>query len=112
MRTELKSNNVRKRTVNAENGKYRLLAVMTGLFLFAGMLMIEHMALVQLTATVMFCAVCAGLLLYALMKLQVMEFQPGSFWYRLNLYVNRDTVEAASGRQAVRSMVYAMIVNK
>ncbi|MBQ3509262.1 MAG: hypothetical protein IJA90_04485 [Peptococcaceae bacterium] len=100
-----------KRRTDREAGKYRLLALMTGLFLFGGLLLIEHMPMVQLAAAVLFCIVSAVCLLYALMKLQVMEFQPGSFWYRLNLYVNRNTSAGTSGRQAARSTVYAMIIN-
>ncbi len=93
--------------------RYGLLALMAGLFLFGGLLLLEHLPLVHLAANVVFCAVCAGLLLFALMKLNVMEFQPGSFWYRVNQYVNRETTAVRrTGKQAARSTVYAMIIHK
>jgi hypothetical protein len=43
--------------------------------------------------------------------MNVMEFQPGSFWARVNQHVNREE-PAVHSRQAVRNIVYAMIVNK
>ena len=92
-------------------GKYGVLAVLMAAFFFGGLLMIEHMALVHLTLAVIFCTVSGAMLLYALMKMNVMEFQPGSFWYRVNQYVNREET-AVRGRQAARSTVYAMIVHK
>ncbi len=92
-------------------GKYGVLAVLMAAFLFSGLFMIEHMALVHLTLAVIFCTVSGSMLLYALMKMNVMEFQPGSFWDHLNQYVNRENA-AVRGRKAARSIVYAMIVNR
>lgn len=110
MRNATKQNN-RKSGYRNTNGKYGALAVLMAAFFFGAMLMVEHMALIHLTLAVIFCAVSGAMLLYALMKMNVMEFQPGSFWHQLNQYVNReDTV--VRGRQAARSIVYAMIVNK
>ena len=93
------------------NGKYGMLAMLMLVFLFGGFLLIEHMALVHLSLAVIFCAVSGAMLLYALMKMNVMEFQPGSFWARVNQYVNREE-PAVHSKQAVRNIVYAMIVNK
>ena len=95
-----------------ETRKYGVMAAAMALLLLGGLLLIEHMALVNLAGAVLFCAVCAALLLFCLMKLDVMEFQPGSFWYRLQQRVNREPDGAAAGRQAARSTVYAMIINK
>ncbi len=118
MRTERKQGlgNQVSRQAACETKRYELLAIMAGLFLFGGFLLIEHLPLLHLAATVMFCIVCAGLLLFALMKMNVMEFQTGSFWDQLNVYVNRESGVSKrgvrTGRQAARSTVYAMIINK
>ena len=95
-----------------ETRKYGVMAATMVLFLIGGLLLIDHMALVNLAGAVLFCAVCAAFLLFCLMKMDVMEFQPGSFWYQQNRRVNREESPAASGRQAARSTVYAMVMNK
>lgn len=95
-----------------ERGRYGLMAAAMVALLLGGLLLVENMALVNLAGAVLFCMVCAAVLLYCLMKLDVMEFQPGSFWYQLNQRVNSGEQPAASGRLAARSTVYAMIVNK
>ncbi len=110
MRNSMKTMN-RKREYGNKAGKYGVLAMLMAAFLFGGLLLIEHMALVQLTMAVIFCILSGAMLLYALMKMNVMEFQPGSFWDHLNQYVNREEA-SVRGRKAVRSMVYAMIVHK
>ncbi len=91
---------------------YGLLAVISTLFLFGGIAMLEQLPFVNVAAAMLFCIVNAVLLLFSLMKLDVMEFQPGSFWYRLNLYINREKPKARAKKQPAHSIVYAMLINK
>lgn len=46
---------------------------------------------------------CAVVLLFCLMKLEVMEFQKGSFWYEVNMQVNAPKQRAV----VVRNRNYA-----
>ncbi len=89
--------------------KYVVMALCMCVFLVGTLLLIEQQAGVSLFAASLFCLLCSGMLLFCLMKLNVMEFQEGSFWYRLNQAVNQSTAPQKRHRTVTqRSTRYAL----
>lgn len=71
--------------------KYGFLAFMMVFLLGVGFSFLEGNTAVNLLAMSFFGLLCSGVLLYALMKLNVMEFQAGSYWERLNQRIQGET---------------------
>lgn len=72
-----------------EQKKYGIVAGLMVLLIMGSLLWIEHMAETNVLGFVLFGFVCSAVLLYSLIKLDVMEFQPGSFWDRLCQRINQ-----------------------
>ena len=71
--------------------KYGVLAFVMVLLLGVGFSLVEGNGTVNLLGMAFFCLLCSGVLLYALMKLNVMEFQAGSYWERVNRKIQGET---------------------
>lgn len=69
--------------------KYIGLAVLMCIFLIGMLGLIEQKDGIHLLGAFFFCMICSGVLLFSLMKLNVMEFRQGTVWYRINACVNR-----------------------
>lgn len=94
-----------------ETTRYKVLAMMMALFFFGGLLRVEQ-ATVNLLHVMAFCMVSGILLLYALIKLGVMEFQPDSFWYQVEQYLNREEAPDAAKPSVQRSVLSASAAHK
>ncbi len=69
--------------------KYMGLAALMCIFIIGMLGLIEQKEDIQLLGAFFFCMICSGILLFSLMKLNVMEFRQGTVWYRINACVNR-----------------------
>lgn len=96
--------------MRATKKTYKLLAGLMAALLFTGLLQVEFFV-VNLAYAAGFFLACGSVLLYSLMKLDVMEFQKGSSMERLNRRVNgtekRERKERAQMR-ALRRQAYAI----
>ena len=79
-----------RRESKRETGKYGILAICMLCFMTGSLLLVEQQSAVSLGGCLLFCLVCSAVLLYCLMKLDVMEFTPGSFWDRINRQVQQE----------------------
>lgn len=70
--------------------KYGLVALCMCFFLMGTVALLEQRADFPLLIALLFCCVCSGVLLFCLMKLNVMEFRENTFWYRINQKVNQE----------------------
>lgn len=92
-----------------EQKKYGVLAFCMLLLLTGGLFYIESGATTRLAGFFVFCLICSAVLLYSLMKLNVMEFQPGSFWDRCNQRLNQPAKRTDSrSRQSSASLEKAV----
>lgn len=89
--------------------KYVIMALCMCFFLVGTLLMIEQQAGISLLAASLFCLVCSGILLFCLMKLNVMEFQQGTFWYRLNQAMNQSAMPQTRRKRAVQQSGYYVL---
>lgn len=89
--------------------KYVMMALCMCFFLVGTLLMIEQQSGISLLAASLFCLVCSGILMFCLMKLNVMEFQQGSFWYRLNQVVNRSAMPKPRRKAVVQQQTYYIL---
>ncbi len=94
-----------------ERRLYGLLAIVVSLFFFGGLLRMEQEH-VNLVAALLFCIVCSILLLFALIKLRAMEFQPDSIWYRIEQIINREETPLETERSAVHNLLSVLMVHK
>lgn len=78
-----------RRESKRETGKYGILAICMLCFMTGSLLLVEQQSAVSLGGCLLFCLVCSAVLLYCLMKLDVMEFTPGSFWDCINRQVQQ-----------------------
>ena len=111
-RNDGRTGTARNEEARTEKNLYGMVAALMVLFMFGAMLFVEHLPMVNLLTAALFYLVCGSLLLFSLLKLDVMEFQPGSFWYQLNQRVNREETATAASRQMARNIVYAMVTDK
>ena len=77
--------------------KYGVLAVVMMIGRIGAISAMDAVSTLGLIGMTVLFLVCSAVLLFSLMKLEVMDFQEGSFWYELNLQVN-----APKQRTAVR----------
>lgn len=75
--------------------KYAIMALCMCFFLVGTLILIEQQVGIHLFAAAVFCLACSGVLLFCLMKLDVMDFQQGTFWYRLNQAINQKNAPKA-----------------
>lgn len=78
-----------------EQRRYGILAMTMVLLLAGGLLWMEYKAEAHLLRYFLFSLTCSALLLFSLIKLDVMEFQTGSFWARVAQHLNRTVAEEA-----------------
>ncbi len=78
-----------------EQKKYGIMAAVMVLLIMGSLLWIEHRAEANVLGFFIFGFVCSVVLLFSLIKLNVMEFQPGSFWDRLSQRLNQAEDEPA-----------------
>ncbi len=87
-----------------EQKKYGIVAGLMVLLIMGSLLWIEHMAETNVLGFVLFGFVCSAVLLYSLIKLDVMEFQPGSFWDRLCQRINQSEKKQAAPQKRLFPM--------
>lgn len=68
--------------------RYGLLAVLMLAGMIGAVAALDSIPTLGLAGMVILFLVCSAVLLLCLMKLEVMDFQKGSFWYELNMQVN------------------------
>lgn len=68
--------------------KYGVLAVVMMMGMIGAISAMDAMSAPGLIGLAVLFLACSAMLLFCLMKLEVMDFQEGSFWYELNLQVN------------------------
>ena len=86
-----------------ETGKYGILAICMLCLMTGSLLLVEQQSAVSLGGCLLFCLVCSAVLLYCLMKLDVMEFTPGSFWDRINRQVQQEGRKPAGQKRQPRT---------
>ena len=84
--------------------KYGIMAAFMLLFIMGSLLWLEHMAEANVLGFFIFAFVCSAVLLFSLIKLNVMEFQPGSFWDWLSQRLNQSEGEQAVSRKRQYTM--------
>ena len=67
---------------------YGILAVMMVVGIIGTVAVLESVAAMSLFAGAVIVLICGAVLLYSLMKLEVMDFQEGSYWAKVNQRVN------------------------
>lgn len=85
--------------------KYGILAMMMVLGMYASVAVMESIPTVGIVGMALVFLACSAVLLFCLMKLEVMDFAEGSVWYALNQQVNapRRTVRTARNPRTVQS---------
>ena len=73
-----------------EKGLYKGLTILLLLYILGALSFVEYLSTVCLPMVFLFCLICGIILLFCLMKLDVMDFPSGSFWDRINQYINRE----------------------
>lgn len=68
--------------------KYGVLAVLMVIGMIGAVTALDSIPALSLFGMAALFLVCSAALLFCLMKLEVMDFQEGSFWYELNQQVN------------------------
>mgnify|MGYP003307653871 CR=1 FL=1 len=68
--------------------KYGVLAMMMMVGMIAAVSALDGVSASGIIGVAAVFLVCGAVLLFCLMKLEVMDFQEGSFWYAVNLQVN------------------------
>lgn len=82
--------NMRMNKGKNEKGLYKGMAILVLLYMFGALLFAEYLSAVHLPTVFLFLIICGIILLFCLMKLDVMDFPSGSFWDRVNQYVNQE----------------------
>jgi len=81
--------------------RYGVLAVMMIAGMIGAVAALESVPTLGLLGMAVLFLACSAVLLFCLMKLEVMDFQEGSFWYELNLQVNAPKQRRAVQRRYV-----------
>ncbi len=87
--------------------RYGVLAMIMVAGMIGAVAALDSMATLGLAGMAVLFFVCSAGLLFCLMKLEVMDFQKGSFWYELNQQVNAPKQRKAVQRRYVSTNTVA-----